>query len=655
MVADSSLLATLQYTNWTCIDKFAVEDEDGDGIAELYSYHAHCLSIDPMWLGNSSSKVSVPYLKKGDLLSHIDAETCSMQTTFVDPADAADLSNVSIGEAIWGRKQEAAETYLKGQETYCGSKNTEFLCLLNITTQGARYPCQWNSISRVCQPDVDRINYESRAQEYCSASDGDQESCTLDVFSCDWQGCFSGPTCEARLIAKDYPDDYANYFELTPELGNCSIGTHQRDFFDNATSYLQEPRIWWAMLNASRNSIDRRILWTDAFGEPHLSIGSPCDVWYGDDPCTVETCTCDDEFLDDTLTLDLQLCNISGTLFELEAATALTTTNIAVVALLVFIGGWVAKIIALVQAPEEAKDAVTRAQLAAVKRGDDIMSASVRIYVLTAVVRICCYTLVSNSLACFGLSSTSATQNFAPVWTLQWWIVPVFSWGGSTFPQQVNAQIALLFYNWFRQSLFDLLNSGSGRAAFELRLPTKQKILYYATVSGMWIVLCTMPLVAVKLLSISHLQYLESLSQFFTVTSGQFDVITSMQAAHFAGLSMFCGVTLSNAVWYVRRYLASSLAAGGAATGSTKVLPVPARARTTHDVSTHRMTPADAEQKLSPSASPSQRWCTIQQGVMNNDTTSAESSDDEDARVPSPLSDCAIPTASTCSLHHHEL
>ena len=53
--------------------------------------------------------------------------------------------------------------------------------------------------------------------------------------------------------------------------------------------------------------------------------------------------------LDSTLTLDLQQCNMSGMLFELEAATMLSAANADVVVLLVYIGGWCYKLYALSQ------------------------------------------------------------------------------------------------------------------------------------------------------------------------------------------------------------------------------------------------------------------------------------------------------------------
>lgn len=115
--------------------------------------------------------------------------------------------------------------------------------------------------------------------------------------------------------------------------------------YENSTGNLVQPRVWWALRNGSADSINKRTIWSDAFGDAHLSIGSPCLEWAGNkDVCTPDTCICRDEYLDSTLTFDLQPCNMSGMLFELEAATFLSAANADVVVLLVFIGGWCYKL-----------------------------------------------------------------------------------------------------------------------------------------------------------------------------------------------------------------------------------------------------------------------------------------------------------------------
>ena len=71
------------------------------------------------------------------------------------------------------------------------------------------------------------------------------------------------------------------------------------DRYDNATAHLVEPKVWWAMRNGSAaDSINRRTIWSDAFGAVHMSIGSPCDLWAGSqEVCSPDTCSCRYEYV----------------------------------------------------------------------------------------------------------------------------------------------------------------------------------------------------------------------------------------------------------------------------------------------------------------------------------------------------------------------
>jgi hypothetical protein len=75
--------------------------------------------------------------RSSNLFANVDAGTCASQSTNApaDPGDAPLLANVTIGEAVWSRLQEADWVYARGHRSYCGTKNTEFFCLLNVTSQ----------------------------------------------------------------------------------------------------------------------------------------------------------------------------------------------------------------------------------------------------------------------------------------------------------------------------------------------------------------------------------------------------------------------------------------------------------------------------------------------------------------------------------------
>eukprot|EP00750_Incisomonas_marina_P027771 INCI6234.3.p1 GENE.INCI6234.3~~INCI6234.3.p1 ORF type:complete len:734 (+),score=93.98 INCI6234.3:603-2804(+) len=446
-----------------------------------------------------------------------------------------------------------------------------------------RYPCKWNPISRVCQRDIARVRYDWRATDFCSSRDGDQERCNWDIFSCDWQGCVSGPTCQARLIGKEYPDEYTGYFEVVPTVGNCSQGTELRGWYDNATSFLEESMVWWATRNGSSNSMDRRTIWSDAFGALHMSMGSPCLEWDDGGPCTEDTCSCRTEYPDNTLTLDLQSCNMSGLLFELEAATVLSSANADVVVLLVFLGGWIYKLIELAKAPKTAHDAFARAQIPSIRRADAIMESAVRFHTLMAVVRLCCYTQIAGMLQCFGFGSSDLAVSFATAWRFEWWLVPVNTWGQPTFLQAVNAQRALLVYNWFRQSLFDLFNTTGGRSGF--RFPAVEHramavlLGYGAVILVLWAFLAATPLLTMGLFEVSHSQWLSTVSEFPTANTGQHDITMSVHAAHFVTASAFSCISLFSGLLHLRRTIAKSMLVCCAASdrgkaGRNRILPV---------------------------------------------------------------------------------
>ena len=106
-------IMTIRYQNWTCVDKVTVEDEDEDGQAEVSSYHGICLSLDPVLFGDSVANVTVPFVwsANGSMFANVDAQTCrSRNDVAADPEDAAGLqTNISIGEAVWGRFQTPDE------------------------------------------------------------------------------------------------------------------------------------------------------------------------------------------------------------------------------------------------------------------------------------------------------------------------------------------------------------------------------------------------------------------------------------------------------------------------------------------------------------------------------------------------------------------
>ena len=86
----------------------------------------------------------------------------------------------------------------------------------------------------------------------------------------------------------------------------CCFAGHDR--YDNATSFLEESMVWWATRNGSSNSMDRRTIWSDAFGALHMSMGSPCLEWDDGGPCTEDTCSCRTECV--AYSMDVLVFNI---------------------------------------------------------------------------------------------------------------------------------------------------------------------------------------------------------------------------------------------------------------------------------------------------------------------------------------------------------
>ena len=112
--------AWCRYLNWTCVDVVAEIDEDNDGQAELSSYHAHCLAVDPIVLGGTNRNVTVPYISTDSMFSNVDSRTCRSNSGPANSSDAIYLQNMSIGEAVWGRVQTADEVYNTGHQVLLG-------------------------------------------------------------------------------------------------------------------------------------------------------------------------------------------------------------------------------------------------------------------------------------------------------------------------------------------------------------------------------------------------------------------------------------------------------------------------------------------------------------------------------------------------------
>ncbi len=67
---------------------------------------------------------------------------------------------------------------------------------------------------------------------------------------------------------------------------------------------------------------------------------------------------------------------------------------------------------------------------------------------------------------------------------------------------------------------------------------------YVGVVAAAWLFLVAAPLLALRLLELSHTQWLASLEEFATAATGQFDLVASAHAAHFVATGLFCAISL---------------------------------------------------------------------------------------------------------------